>query len=170
MVILVDTEDNEVGQMEKMEAHEKGVLHRAFSVIVFNRTGEMLLQKRAVSKYHSGGLWTNACCSHPGPNELMADAAKRRLAEEMGIETEPNFLFKFIYKAVLDNNLTEYEYDHVFTATYEGSPDVNSDEVEDWKYISLEALRKDIEDNPELYTVWFKIIMRKADYFLKHKI
>jgi isopentenyl-diphosphate delta-isomerase len=120
-VILVDSEDNPIGTMEKMEAHEKGLLHRAFSVLIFNSKGQMLLQKRARSKYHSGGLWTNTCCSHPAPNESVAEAAKRRLKEEMGIDAEPKFAYKFIYKTPLDQNLVEHEVDHVFTATFDGS-------------------------------------------------
>lgn len=165
MVILVDKEDNEIGQMEKMEAHVKGVLHRAFSVVIFNSSGEMLLQKRAHSKYHSGGLWTNACCSHPMPNESLSDAAKRRLLEEMGISADPQFLFKFIYKAELNNSLTEYEYDHVFVANYDDGPIMNPEEAEDWKYVSLDELKKDVEERPERYTVWFKLIMQKANHF-----
>lgn len=169
MVILVDTDDNEIGQMEKMEAHKKGLLHRAFSVLIFNDKGEMLIQRRALSKYHSGGLWTNACCSHPKPAESATAGAKRRLVEEMGIEADPEFMFKFIYKAELDNSLTEHEYDHVFTANYNEGPIANPEEVEDWKYIKLEDLKKDIEDHPEIYTVWFKIIMQKADKLLSQR-
>lgn len=170
MVILVDTEDNAIGEMEKMEAHEKGVLHRAFSVLIFDKQGNMLLQKRAKSKYHSGGLWTNACCSHPLPNELSEKAAKRRLMEEMGIDADPSFVFKFIYKAELDNNLTEHEYDHVFTTIYSEEPKVNPEEVEDWKYVSIEELKNDINENPEHYTAWFKIILKKMDDQLEKQL
>jgi isopentenyl-diphosphate delta-isomerase len=146
--------------MEKMEAHEKGLLHRAFSVLVFNSKGEMLLQKRAISKYHSGGLWTNTCCSHPAPNESVAEAAKRRLKEEMGIDVEPKFDYKFTYKTTLDQNLVEHEVDHVFTATFDGEPIINTNEVEDWKFIEISELLFDINSNPNRYTEWFKLIVQ----------
>src|SRR5436190_13031104 len=134
-VILVDEHDNAIGTMEKMEAHEKGVLHRAFSILLFNAEGQMLLQKRSKNKYHSSGLWTNTCCSHPLPGEKIEDAARRRLHEEMGIDLQPEFSYKFIYKTNLDKNLIEYEYDHVFTGVFNGTPVVNKNEVEDWKFI-----------------------------------
>lgn len=159
-VILVDHDDNAIGTMEKMEAHRKGILHRAFSILVFNSKGELLIQKRAQSKYHSGGLWTNTCCSHPLPDEPIEQAARRRLKQEMGIDLQPEFAYKFIYKAALDNNLTEHEYDHVFFATYDGIPDINKEEVEDWKFTPLPSLLRDIEINPENYTEWFKIILK----------
>ena len=159
-VILVDADDNAIGTMEKMAAHRKGLLHRAFSVIIFNTKGEMLLQKRARSKYHSGGLWTNSCCSHPAPNETVAAAAKRRLKEEMGIDLEPRFDYKFTYKAPLDQNLIEHEVDHVFTATFDGRPNVNPSEVEDWKYVEINELLRDIQSNPDHYTQWFKLIVQ----------
>lgn len=158
-VILVDAEDNPVGTMEKMEAHEKGLLHRAFSVLIFNSKGELLLQKRASSKYHSGGLWTNTCCSHPAPNETVAVAAKRRLKEEMGIDLQPVFAYKFTYKAPLDQNLIEHEVDHVFTATFDGVPQVNTHEVEDWKFVEISQLLHDIQAHPDRYTPWFKLIL-----------
>ena len=169
MVILVDKEDNQIGLMEKMEAHQKGLLHRAFSVLIFNERGEILLQKRASSKYHSGGLWTNACCSHPLPDEELVDATKRRLIEEMGIRTKPKFLFKFIYKAELDNDLVEYEYDHVFTAVYNEAPVLNPEEAEDWKYVDVNSLKDDIKKNPNDYTVWFKIIVDRLDAYYDKK-
>ncbi len=159
-VILVDADDNAIGTMEKMEAHQKGLLHRALSVLIFNSKGEMLLQKRARTKYHSGGLWTNSCCSHPYPNETAAAAAARRLKEELGIDVQPTFEYKFIYKAALDRNIIEYEVDHVFTATYDGPVTVNADEVEDWKFIDITTLLIDIEQNPHQYTQWFKLIVR----------
>jgi isopentenyl-diphosphate delta-isomerase len=162
-VILVDANDNAIGTMEKMEAHEKGLLHRAFSVLIFNSNGELLIQKRASTKYHSGGLWTNTCCSHPTPQESIEQAAKRRLKEEMGIEAEPAFTYKFIYKTDLDKNLIEYEVDHVLTAQFDGEPKVNENEVEDWKYVSLKELQRDAQDNPHLYTEWFKLILKHQE-------
>lgn len=158
-VILVDELDNAIGTMEKMEAHQRGLLHRAFSVIVFNSEGEILLQKRALTKYHSGGLWTNTCCSHPGPDDVIADAAQRRVKYEMGIDVQPYFVFKFTYRASLDRGLTEFELDHVFKATYDGKPDINPLEVDDWKYISLSELRSDMAEFPARYTAWFKFIV-----------
>jgi isopentenyl-diphosphate Delta-isomerase len=161
MVILVDENDNSIGTMEKMEAHRKGELHRAFSVLVFNSRGEMLLQKRARTKYHSGGLWTNACCSHPAPGEKIVDAARRRLHEEMGFDCQPEFSYKFIYKTNLDQNMIEHEYDHVFVASFSGRPEVNPQEVEDWKYVELAWLKKDIILRPEVYTYWFRLMIEK---------
>lgn len=158
-VILVDASDNAIGTMEKMEAHRTGLLHRAFSVLVFNSKGELLLQKRAVSKYHSGGLWTNTCCSHPAPSEPIHRAAQRRLLFEMGIDVEPKFAFKFTYRAELDHGLTEHELDHVFTATFDSVPIINPHEVEDWKYVELSALRADMTRAPERYTAWLKYIV-----------
>ena len=158
-VILVDEQDNAIGVMEKLEAHQKGILHRAFSVLLFNSKGEILLQKRSKHKYHSGGLWTNACCSHPLPNETMQDATRRKLKQEMGIDLQPEFAYKFIYKANLDKGLIEHEYDHVFVGTFDDAPVANSEEVEDWKFIDMISLRADIEKNPESYTYWFKLIV-----------
>ncbi|MGC3947669.1 MAG: isopentenyl-diphosphate Delta-isomerase [Chryseolinea sp.] len=160
-VILVDEQDNAIGTMEKMEAHRKGVLHRAFSVLVFNSRGELLIQKRAQSKYHSGGLWTNTCCSHPNPTEGISESARRRTSYEMGIDVRPAFAFKFIYQAELDHGLIEHELDHVFTATFDGEPSVNPEEVEDWRYVGLEDLREDVRRRPEAYTVWFGLILEK---------
>lgn len=158
-VILVDERDQELGSMEKMEAHRKGVLHRAFSVLLFNSKGEVLLQKRSASKYHSAGLWTNTCCSHPKPNENIDIAVRRRLQEEMGIDSNPEFAYKFIYKTALDNNLTEHELDYVFIGTFDGKPVINSHEVEDWKFVSLDAARQHIKLHSDLYTHWFKLII-----------
>lgn len=158
-VILVDELDNTIGTMEKIEAHQKGILHRAFSVLLFNSKGEILLQKRAIAKYHSGGLWTNTCCSHPLPAESMQEATRRKLIQEMGIDMIPEFAYKFIYKTNLDNNLIEHEYDHVFIGTYDGDPIINNEEVEDWKFTDLPTLRTDIKENPEAYTFWFKLIV-----------
>jgi len=154
-VILVDIEDNAIGSMEKLKAHQEGVLHRAFSVLIFNDQGEMMLQQRAHHKYHSGGLWTNTCCSHPRPSETVIDAANRRLEEEMGMSTPVNFGFKFIYKAALDHDLTEYELDHVLLGKFNGTPIINSEEVADWKWITIANLKTDISTNPQKYTIWF---------------
>lgn len=159
LVILVDEDDNETGYLDKLEAHQKGVLHRAFSVLIFNPAGELLLQKRADTKYHSAGLWTNTCCSHPKPNEPMVDAVQRRLKEEMGIACETNFIYKFLYRAPLDHGLIEHELDYVFIGTCEDKPAINSDEVSDWKFISLADLRRDLIKKPDTYTFWFKEIM-----------
>ena len=158
-VILVDNQDNEVGTMEKMEAHRKGMLHRAFSILLFNSRGELLLQKRAASKYHSGGLWTNTCCSHPLPNETLAKASDRKLQQEMGIKTPLTFAFKFIYKTPLEKGLIEHEFDHVFFGTFDGKPIINKDEVEDWKFASLASIHKGIARSPEAYAHWFKMIL-----------
>jgi isopentenyl-diphosphate delta-isomerase len=158
-VVLVNEQDEVMGTMEKMEAHRKGVLHRAFSLMVFNSRGELLVQKRARTKYHSPGLWTNTCCSHPRPEERIADACARRLREEMGIEVNPEFAYKFHYKVGLDQNLFENEIDHVFTAVFDGVPSVNPNEVEAWKFVSLKELREDTARNPENYTVWFLLIL-----------
>ncbi len=158
-VILVDEFDNALGTMEKLEAHQKGKLHRAFSILLFNSKGEILLQKRAITKYHSGGLWTNTCCSHPLPGESMAEATRRKLIQEMGIDLEPEFAYKFMYKTNLDDKLIEHEYDHVFIGNYDYEPLINDEEVEDWKFIDLNSLRSDIAKHPEAYTYWFKLII-----------
>ena len=158
-VILVDSNDNEIGTMEKMEAHRKGLLHRAFSILLFDQSGKTLIQKRAHGKYHSSGLWTNTCCSHPLPGESLEMATRRRLKEEMGIDLQPAFSHSFIYKAKLDKNLIEHEYDHVFVGTFDGAPQINKQEVEDWKYVDLNWLRQDMERHPSLYTEWFKLIV-----------
>ncbi len=160
-VILVDAFDNAIGAMEKMEAHQKGLLHRAFSVFIFNDKGEILLQQRALNKYHSAGLWTNTCCSHPRPNENTLSAAKRRLKEEMGIEANLVHKTHFIYKTVFDNNLTEYEYDHIFYGNTHQTPKANSLEVAGFKWLSPQAIKEDIALNPEKYTSWFKIAIEK---------
>lgn len=161
-VVLVDQEDKPIGTMEKMEAHEKGLLHRAFSVFIFNRAGEMLIHRRAHHKYHSGGLWTNACCSHPRENETPVQAAHRRLVEEMGFDCELEKAFEFTYKSKLDNDLYEHEYDHVFIGEYGSEPPFNPDEVADFKYLATGKLLEDIEQNPANYTEWFKIAVKKV--------
>jgi isopentenyl-diphosphate delta-isomerase len=159
MVILVDEHDNEIGLMEKQEAHVKALLHRAFSVMVFNDKGEMLLQQRALSKYHSGGLWTNTCCSHPRQGETTEQAAHRRLQEEMGFDCELTWHQSFIYKAPFDNGLTEHELDHVFIGKYNLNPMVNLTEVHTFQWISLPELNRQLRDEPEKFTVWFRMIM-----------
>ena len=166
-VILVDENDNQVGLMPKLEAHEKGLLHRAFSIFIFNSKYELLLQKRASSKYHSGGLWTNTCCSHPREGEDTSDAANRRLIEEMGIETSLRKVHDFIYKAELDNNLTEHEFDHVFYGVYNEDPVINKDEADDFKWIDMGLLNEDIKINGDNYTVWFKIAFEYFYNYLK---
>ena len=166
-VILVDKNDNQVGLMPKLEAHEKGVLHRAFSVFIFNSKYELLLQKRASAKYHSGGLWTNTCCSHPREGEDIFDAANRRLNEEMGIKTSLRKVYDFIYKAELDNQLTEHEFDHVFYGVYDNDPILNKDEADDFKWVDMETLNNDIVKNEDNYTVWFKIAFEYFYNYLK---
>jgi isopentenyl-diphosphate delta-isomerase len=166
-VILVDKNDNQVGLMPKLEAHEKGILHRAFSIFIFNSKYELLLQKRASSKYHSGGLWTNTCCSHPREGEDTLDAANRRLDEEMGIKTSLRKVYDFIYKAELDNQLTEHEFDHVFYGVCDNDPILNKDEAEDFKWVDMETLNNDIIKNEDNYTVWFKIAFEYFYNYLK---
>ncbi len=165
-VILVDEKDVQVGTMEKIEAHQKALLHRAFSVFIFNDKGEMLLQKRAAAKYHSPGLWTNACCSHPQPNEDLLASAKKRLKEEMGFETSLEKIFDFIYKVSFDNGLTEYEFDHVLMGRYEGSIIPDSSEVSDYCYKSLESIKESLITHPSAYTEWFKIAFPKLEHYL----
>ncbi|MBO9563235.1 MAG: isopentenyl-diphosphate Delta-isomerase [Niastella sp.] len=157
-VILVNEQDEAVGVMEKIEAHRKAVLHRAFSVFIFNSKGEMLLQQRAFSKYHSGGLWTNACCGHPAPGELTGNAAARRLHEEMGFTTELHELFDFTYRHAFDNGLTEYELDHVFAGTWDAQMHPNPEEVHDHCFMSLDEIRQSMSEHPQQYTVWFRIV------------
>ena len=161
-VILVDEHDNQLGLMPKMEAHEKAVLHRAFSVFIFNNDGDLMLQQRAAHKYHSPLLWTNTCCSHQRDGESNIEAGKRRLVEEMGFSTELKEVFSFIYKAPFDNGLTEHELDHVMVGYFDGVPEVNSEEVASFKWMSLEAIKEDIELHPNLYTAWFKIIFKES--------
>jgi len=162
-VILVDAHDNVTGSMEKMEAHRKGLLHRAFSILIFNSKGELLIQKRSKAKYHSAGLWTNTCCSHPRPGETIENAAHRRLKEEMGINVALSLSHKFIYKIKLENDLTENELDYVFTGTFDGAPELNTVEAEAWKYIPLSDLRTEINKKPAEFTHWFKIILKELE-------
>ena len=160
-VILVDREDNPIGTMPKMEAHEKAVMHRAFSVFILNKNGELMLQQRALHKYHSPALWTNTCCSHQREGEHNLEAGTRRLEEEMGFVVPLEELFSFIYKAPFDNGLTEHELDHVMIGYFDGTPRINPDEVASWRWMSLTAIENDMILHPETYTVWFKIIFKR---------
>lgn len=160
-VILVNENDEQIGLMPKQEAHEKAILHRAFSVFVFNDKNELMLQQRAFGKYHSPGLWTNTCCSHQRDGERNIEAGKRRLFEEMGFTIELKETTSFIYKAPFDNGLTEYEYDHILLGKFNKTPKINLDEVATWKWMKLEDVKKDININPSEYTAWFKIIFDK---------
>lgn len=156
-VILVDNNDRQIGLMEKQAAHIGPHLHRAFSVFIFNSKGELLMQQRALSKYHSPGLWTNTCCSHPRSGETLEEATSRRLMEEMGMTCPMHEVYTFIYKAPVGQGLTEHEFDHVFIGQSDDIPNINTDEVASWKYMRLDDLKKDLELYPELYTEWFKI-------------
>lgn len=160
-VILVDEFDNQIGVQEKIKAHEDGNLHRAISVLIYNSKGEMLLQKRADSKYHSPTLWSNAACTHPQENEKPIDAAKTRLSEELGFTCDLEFMFTFIYKAKFGNGLTEHEFDYVFKGVYEGNMNLNPKEVSKVKYVSIDWLKEDVIKNPTNYTEWFKILLQK---------
>lgn len=166
-VILVNENDEQIGLMPKMEAHEKALLHRAFSVFVFNDNNELMLQQRALDKYHSPGLWTNTCCSHQREGESNIAAGKRRLYEEMGFVTELKETTSFIYKAPFDNGLTEHELDHIMVGTYNEDPKPNALEVGDWKWMALEDVKQNVIEQPELYTEWFKIIFEKFYTYLK---
>ena len=156
-VILVDESDKETGLMEKMQAHLEGRLHRAFSVFIFNNKGEMLLQQRALNKYHSGGLWTNTCCSHPKPGESIEAAAARRLKEELGFETSIEKIFDFIYETGFDNGLIEHEFDHVFSGVYDGAINFDKTEVQDFCYCSIAEIESSLQSHPKKFTAWFKI-------------
>lgn len=160
-LILVDKKDIEIGIAEKMEVHRKGKLHRAFSIIIFNSKGEMLIQQRAKTKYHSGGLWANACCSHPLKGENTEKAAHRRLKEEMGFDCRLKEVTSFIYKVEFDNGLTENEFDHIFVGFYNGGIKPNRNEVDDFRFSDTDELKKDIKLHPEKYTPWFRIIIEK---------
>ena len=162
-VVLVDENDNEIGTEEKMKAHVDGKLHRAFSIFVYNSKGDLLLQQRESSKYHCGGLWTNTCCSHPRKGEELANAVHRRLNEEMGFDCELKEKFSFLYKAEFDNGLTENELDHVFVGFSDITPKINPEEVENYKWITITNLKKDIANNPNSYTPWFKIALQKLN-------
>ncbi|HEU4716723.1 MAG TPA: isopentenyl-diphosphate Delta-isomerase [Bacteroidia bacterium] len=166
-IILVDSHDREKGKMEKLQAHREGWLHRAVSVFVFNSKGELLIQRRAAGKYHSPALWTNTCCGHPRPGEQNADAAARRLREEMGMNVPLEEIFSFVYKVKLADDLFEHEFDHVFTGRSDELPRPDPDEVMEWKYASLEELMKDTDARQQDYTIWFLMIFREAFKWLK---
>ena len=165
-VILVNENDEQIGTMPKMEAHEKAVLHRAFSVFIFNDNHELMLQQRAKHKYHSPLLWTNTCCSHQRVGETNIEAGKRRLQEEMGFSVDLKETTSFIYKAPFDNGLTEHEFDHVMVGYYNGEPIINPEEVESWKWMTLDAIKVDMTLHPQNYTAWFKIIFDKFYEFI----
>jgi len=162
-VILVDENDRAIGTMEKMQAHRKGVLHRAFSVLLFNSKGELLIQKRSAGKYHSAGLWTNTCCSHPRPDETLTEAATRRLQEEMGIQVDVEPLYNFIYKVNLDGGLIEHELDHVLIGHFDGEPELNHNEASAWRYASMAQLKQEALENPSEFTHWFKLILQHPE-------
>ena len=166
-VILVDKDDNQTGLMPKMEAHVKGLLHRAFSVIIFNSKGEILLQKRASTKYHTPNLWSNTCCSHQREGEDNLSAGKRRLNEEMGFVTNLQNFSSFVYRVVFSNGLIEHENDHIMLGVFDGVPKPNPNEVDEWKWIDIDVLLQDMKINPDQYTAWFKIIMNNYHESLK---
>lgn len=166
-VILVNEFDEPIGLMAKLEAHEKGILHRAFSVFILNENKEIMLQQRASHKYHSPLLWTNTCCSHQREGETNLEAGTRRLQEEMGFTTELKELFHFIYKAPFENGLTEHELDYVMIGYYNDKPQINPEEVENWKWMSIEAVQADMQENPGIYTVWFKIIFDQFYHYIE---
>ena len=167
-VILVDINDEPIGLMEKIAAHEQALLHRAFSVFILNDNNEIMLQQRAASKYHSPLLWTNTCCSHQRPGETNIQAGKRRLQEEMGFGADLTEIFNFIYKAPFDNGLTEHELDHVMIGKYNEEPNINKDEVESWKWMSIDAIKTDMQENPDDYTAWFKIIFEEFNHYIEN--
>jgi isopentenyl-diphosphate Delta-isomerase len=168
-VILVNERDEPIGTMDKMEVHRKAMLHRAFSVFIINKKGEMLLQQRALNKYHSGGLWTNACCSHPYPGEDTLVAANRRLREEMGFTTQLNKIFDFIYKSEFDNGLTEYEFDHVFMGEFEGIIYPDTSEVKDHCFKKMEDIRESLASHPLKYTAWFHIAFPMLEKWMSQR-
>jgi len=161
-VVLVDAQDRAVGSGEKLDVHRRGALHRAFSIFLFNARGEQLLQRRAHRKYHSGGLWTNACCGHPRPGEATAAAAARRLGEELGIEVTLSEAFAFTYRAELEHGLVEHEYDHVFLGRFDGEPRPDPTEVEAWRWLAADALRGELAAQPQGFTAWFRICAERV--------
>lgn len=160
-IILVDENDAQVGVMGKLESHKRGLLHRAFSIFIKNAKGEWMLQKRAIGKYHSGGLWTNTCCGHPRDGEEIVKAANRRLKEEMGFNCSLQEVFVFHYKTTLEHGLEENEIDHCFVGEYDGTPELNREEADDWKWMALDKIKSDIARNPANYTYWFKAALKK---------
>jgi isopentenyl-diphosphate delta-isomerase len=168
-VILVNEKDEPIGTMEKMEVHQKGLLHRAFSVFIFDSKGRMLLQQRAEGKYHGAHLWTNACCSHPFPGELAEEAANRRLREELGFTTTLHKIFSFTYHAPVENNLIEHEYDHVFAGEYEGEVSPDKNEVADYRYEEMEQIKKAMQLQPGKFTSWFQIVFPKIEEWWKER-
>ncbi|HEX8145179.1 MAG TPA: isopentenyl-diphosphate Delta-isomerase [Pyrinomonadaceae bacterium] len=162
-LILVNEQDEEIGSGEKLQVHREGRLHRAFSIFIFDSAGRLLLQKRATEKYHSGGLWSNTCCGHPRPGETTETAAHRRLREEMNFDCELSVCSSFIYRAELDGDLTEWEYDHILTGRYDSAPDPNRSEVEEWQWVSMDELRARIHEQPDHFTYWLKIALGKID-------
>lgn len=170
IVILVDEKDQEIGQLEKIEAHKKGLLHRAISVFIVDIYGNWLIQQRSNKKYHSKGLWTNACCTHPRPNETAEQAAKRRLMEEVGIKCDLKPLFTFIYNEKVGDDLIENEYDHVFLGICSQTPNINKDEVNDYKMIDFQTLDADVSVNPDKFTVWFKKLYSTVQPYIKDRI
>ncbi len=162
-IITVDEQDRETGYLEKLDVHRRGILHRAFSVVIFNNKGEMLLQKRAKVKYHSPGLWSNTCCSHQRVGETLTDAVSRRVLEELGFTCDCKEIFQFKYHVEFDNGLIEHEIDHVFLGYYNDRVIPREDEVEQVQWVELDQLRKDMEEHPERYTVWFRILMDQPE-------
>lgn len=162
-ILTVDEQDRETGYMEKMEVHKKGILHRAFSVMIFNNKGEVLLQKRAKHKYHSPGLWSNSCCSHQREGETLTEAVIRRIKEELGIACDCKEIFNFKYRVEFDNGLIEHELDHVFIGYYNGNVFPNEDEVEETRWVTMDRLNKEISEHPEDFTYWFKILMKQPE-------
>lgn len=156
-VILVDEHDREIGTMEKLEAHRQGKLHRAFSIFIFHPDGRMLLQRRAAGKYHSGGLWSNACCSHPRPGEGIVEAAHRRLKEEIGLDCELQEIYAFTYRVPFPNGLTEHEFDHVLIGVSDEMPKLNPEEADDWMWFPINDLRKELSKHPDSYTYWLRV-------------
>jgi isopentenyl-diphosphate Delta-isomerase len=161
MLVLVDADDREIGIVEKMSAHREGALHRAFSIFVFDRSGRLLLQRRALNKYHSGGLWSNTCCSHPAPGERPIDAAHRRLEEEMGFDCDLTGGYAFTYRADVGNGLVEHELDHVFVGRFDGEPRPDATEVHGWTWKSVDEIRRDVSAQPSRYTVWFRVALER---------
>lgn len=162
-VVLVDEQDQPLGRMEKLAAHQEGVLHRAFSIFIFNKKGEILLQQRATGKYHSGSLWTNACCGHPLPGEETIGAAKRRLEEELGFKTGIEKIFDLVYKAGFENGLTEHEFDHVFAGIYDGAVNADPSEVMAISWQDMSEVSRSLGSGPQLYTVWFRLIFPRIE-------